>query len=518
MMFAFFNNLIKSVFVYGLGAIAGPIIGFFLIPIYTRFLTPSDYGILETLATTTSIIAIFLIFGMDNSLFRFSFDSKDDTVQKRVLSTTSVFLWTLAIIVTILLVTNASFFSQLLFNESKYTNLLIIAFLSAAIVPILKIPMSVYRIHNQPRKYISLSVVQTILTASLCILFVVGLRKGVFGIMAGSLISAVVVTLIAYYLTKSYFSFDFSIDLLKKMLRFAIPIIPAGLSLWILHLSDRYFLLAYTTTTEVGLYSIGAKLASIVGLAIMAFNLAWPQAAFSILDDLNRNKLYARTLTYFIFTGCSIALVVSLFSNELVRLMTTEQFWGAATVIPLLAFGLVFNGCYTILAIGMNITKKMAMLFPVTALPAILNLILNYFLVPPYGMMGSAWATLISYLLMALLSWWASERVHHIDYEWVRIAKIFSVTLAILGVNMLVVLEQPYFSIPAKLGLIALYVAILYVLKFPGKDEYGSLKKVALGLYPRSHKGVFATKNELSPKSRQDAIDQVKDTKPAEKS
>jgi O-antigen/teichoic acid export membrane protein len=509
-MLGFFRNLIKGAFIYGLGAIAGPIVGFFLLPVYTRFLTPSDYGILEALVTTSSIITIFLIFGMDNSLFRFSFDAKDEQYQKRVLATVSIFLWSLAILVTLILVLNADFISRLMFHHGGYTILVDITIVSAAVAAIYKIPMSMFRIHNQPTKYTVISVVQVLLTCSLCIFFVVFLKKGVLGVMAGTLMATTVATLLAYHLIRGHVSPGFSFGLLKSMLKYSIPIIPAGLALWILSLSDRYFLLAYSTTTELGLYSIGARFASIVSLAITAFTLAWPQAAFSVLgeDQHNRNKLYARTLTYFMFAGCSIVLALSLFGNELVALMTTEEFFGGAKVIPILGLGLVFNGCYTIFAIGMNITKKMRAIFLVTAIPAGLNLVLNYFLIPPYGMMGAAWATLISYVLMAFLSWRASERVYHIDYEWRSVSKVFLVMLAIFGVSRLVTFEQLYYSIPIKLGLVATYFAILYLMKFPTREEYKSLKEIFASFDLKLWREESAAGQNPSSSNGQDSIKQ----------
>lgn len=485
-MLEFFRNLTRSSLIYGLGAAMGPIVGFFLLPIYTRYLTPSDYGILETLGTTTSIVTIFIIFGMDSSLFRFYFDSKDSHDQKRVLGTTTIFLWALAILVTAGLAANAGSVSQLLFRQSGLGRILDVAFVSAAVAATLKIPMLVFRIQNQPARYATISLVQTLLTASLCIFFVVGLKAGVFGIMVGTFIAATVTTLAAYYLVRGEMGFGFSFDLLRGMLAYSAPVLLAGLALWVSNLSDRYFLLAYSTTTELGLYSIGNKFASAAGLAISAFTLAWPQAAFSVLDQdqEGRNRLYSRALTYFVFASCSIVLVLSLFGDQLVALMTTQEFFGGAKVIPILGLALVFSGCYTIFAIGLNITKRMGRLLAVSGIPAVLNLVLNYLLIPPYGMMGAAWSTLASYLLMALLSWRASERVYHIDYEWRKIGEIFCVMLLVLAASKFVVVEQLYYSILIELGLFGVYLLVLYLMKIPGKGAYTGMIGVLSALMP----------------------------------
>ena len=502
-MLEFFRNLTKSSLIYGLGSVAAPIVGFFLLPVYTRFLTPSDYGILETLSATTSIISIFLIFGMDSSLFRFYFESKVNRDQRRVLGTTSIFLWALAILVTAGLAANAGSISQLLFRQTGLVRVLDVAFLSAAVAAILKIPMLVFRIHNQPVRYATISLVQTLLTASLCVLFVVGLKAGVLGIMVGTLVAATVATLAAYYLVRAEMSYSFSFGLLKSMLRYSSPVLLAGLALWVSNLSDRYFLLAYSTTTELGLYSVGNKFASAVGLAISAFTLAWPQAAFSVLDQdqETRNRLYSRALTYFVFAGCSIVLVLSLFGDQLVALMTTPEFFEGASVIPILGLGLVFNGCYTIFATGMNITKKMGRIFLVTGIPAVLNLALNYLLIPPYGMIGAAWSTLVSYLLMALLSWQASERVYHIDYEWGKIGKILAVMLLVMAASKFIVIDQIYYSIPTELGLLAVYLLALYFMKIPGREAYTTMIGLLYALMPahRGERGAAVTSSSPIP-------------------
>ncbi len=256
------------------------------------------------------------------------------------------------------------------------------------------------------------------------------------------------------------------------MIRYSAPVVPAGLALWVLSLSDRYFLIWYSTQAELGLYSIGAKFASIVAIGIAAFRLAWPQAAYSIIKEKNKNTIYARALTYFLFLSSGVTIGISLFGKELVSLMTASDFHEAYSVIPILSLGFVFNGCYTILAIGMGLKKQNFMLFPATVIPAIVNLILNYYLIPDFGMHGAAWATLLSYLLMAGLTWLASERVHHIDYEWKKIIIILAVTAGILLINWYLNIAIIYITILIKLCLSALYFLILRLLNIPNKVEY----------------------------------------------
>jgi len=475
-MYKDFKKLFQTSFIYGLGSIGGSIVGFFLLPVYTRFLHPADYGILEILTTTNSIITILLIFGMDNSFARFYFDSQTEEYKKQVISTTAIFLICLAGLVIPILLIGSNFLNGFLFGQNNYTFLLQLVFLLSGLTTFFIVPMLLFRIKREAVKYSVISILNVLLIASLNIFFVVGLRKGVLGIMEGRTIAQIVILLVSYYLIKKDLSFRFSLNLLKEMLRYTIPIIPAGLMLWILSLSDRFFLLKLADPVELGLYSVGIKFASILAIAIGAFNLGYGEFVFSRLYQDDRDKIYSRTFTYFIFVTCLIVLCLSLFSKEVVMLMTTKEYLRASSVIPILGLGLIFNGCYTIFAIGMNITKKMKAIFPITAIPAGLNLFLNYIFIPLYGMIGAAYTTLFSYFLMAILTWYASQKVYPLQYEWKRAGKIFFAMGTIFVISKIIIIDQFLFSLLFKFGLVGLYFLLLYFIKLPNNEEKEKIK------------------------------------------
>jgi len=475
-MYKDFKKLFQTSFIYGLGSIGGSIVGFFLLPIYTRFLHPADYGILAILTTTSSIITIFLIFGMDNSFGRFYFDSQTEEYKKQVLSTTAIFLICLAGVVIPILLIGSNFLNGFLFGQNNYTFLLQLVFLLSGLTAFFKVPMLAFRLKREAVKYSTISILNILLIASLNIFFVVGLRKGVLGIMEGRTIAQIVILLIAYYLIRKDLNFNFSLNLLKKMLQYAIPLIPSGLMLWILSLSDRYFLLKLADPIEVGLYSVGVKFASILAIAIGAFNLGYGEFVFSRLNQNNRDKIYSRTFTYYIFVTCLILLCLSLFGKEVVMLMTTKEYLRASSVIPILGLGFIVNGCRSIFSIGMHITKKIKAFFPITLIAAVLNLFLNYIFIPLYGMTGAAYTSLFSYCLMTILIWCASQKVYKLQYEWKRVGKIFFSMGAIFIISKIITLDQLLFSIIFKFGLVGLYFLLLYLIKLPTNGEKEKIK------------------------------------------
>jgi O-antigen/teichoic acid export membrane protein len=475
-MLSFFKHLLHGSIVYGIGSGATQLVGFLLVPLYTRLLTPQDYGHLEILVTTASVLTILLLFGMQNSLFRFSFDSSDAAHKKLVLSTTNVFVWCVTAVLVGILALNANHLGTRLLGQTGHALSVLIVLAFAGVAATQYIAKSVLRINNQPIPYARISLLEAVLKACLGILLVAGLQLGYVGALIGSFTAAGLGTALSYYLIRQHLQLRFSWPLCRQMLRYGLPFVPAALSILIMTFSDRYFLLAYSDAAELGLYSVGARFASAVALAIGAFRLAWPEAALSILHQKDRDSTYARSLTYFIFVGCVMVLGLSLFGEPLLRLMTPPEYHDGAKVIPLLSLGLVFNGSASIVAVGRIVTKRMATEILVTGIPAGLNLALNWLLVPPFGMMGAAWATMGSFALMALLSWYASNRLYHIDYEWPRLAKALLPLAVLLALAHLVHIDQAPYDMLFRAAVFIAYFAVLLALKWPKVGEMQYVK------------------------------------------
>jgi len=139
-MFKDFKKLFETSFIYGLGSVSGSLIGFFLLPVYTRFLNPAEYGILEILIASSSFIIIFLTFGMDNSFARFYFDSRAIKHRNQVLMTTTIFQWCICSTILFLLLINSDFFSNLLFSTRDYSFMLRLTFLFSGLTVVYNIP------------------------------------------------------------------------------------------------------------------------------------------------------------------------------------------------------------------------------------------------------------------------------------------------------------------------------------------------------------------------------------------
>jgi O-antigen/teichoic acid export membrane protein len=217
--------------------------------------------------------------------------------------------------------------------------------------------------------------------------------------------------------------------------RFGLPLVPSALALWLTNFSDRFFLIKLSDAHEVGLYSIGVRIASAIVLLLTAFRMAWPAFAYSIDDDRDAQRTYSFVLTYVVYVCCWLALALGLLAPWIVKLITTEPFYPAQDVVAPLAFGVAAFGAYVVVQIGTGRARQTRSNWLVTGAAAVVNVTLNLVLIPPYGRMGAAIATVVAYTLLFVAMAWRAHRVFPVPYQWRRVATIgaAAVGLTVLG-------------------------------------------------------------------------------------
>ena len=205
------------------------------------------------------------------------------------------------------------------------------------------------------------------------------------------------------------------------MNRFGVPLVPTALFLWVTNFSDRLFLVKLADTEEVGLYSVGVRIASAMVLLLTAFRLAWPAFAYSIEDEREARRTYAFVLTYLVLLTTWVATGLALLSPWIVDWIAAPAFAESSRVVGPLAFAAVAFGAYIVVAIGVGRARRTQFNWVVTGAAAAVNVALNLVLIPPYGMMGAAVATIAAFATMvAGMSWWA-QRIYPVPYQWRRV-------------------------------------------------------------------------------------------------
>lgn len=471
-MFNELKNLSKHSIVYMLGSVASRMVGFVMIPVYTRYLTPADYGVLELVSLTIDVIGMFAALGINSAITRFYFNYKEQDQRNEVITTALLSTLALAAIPTGLLIYRADILSNLVFGEVQYSYFFQLLLATNYLDLILIIPMTVLTIQEKSRTYVGFSLLRMFLALSLNIYFVVILEYGVVGILYSSLISVSITVVFLGIAVLRKFRLRFSLDKAREMLKFGFPLVIAALGTFVLNFADRYFLEHFSTLRMVGLYGLGYKFALAMSqLLHRPFILMWNVFMFKIADRPDAKEMYARVMTYNSFVVIFVALGMAVLIKDVLRIMVTPEFLDAHKAVPLVLSGFYFYYMMPILDVGIMLTKKTYLRAINVTAAAIVNLILNYVLISRFDMMGAAGATFLSYTFLAVLTLFVSGRVFKIRYEYFRLAKMYLSALLIFAVSRFLDFDSVAVSIAAKTSLVLLFPFILVPLKFYDDKE-----------------------------------------------
>jgi O-antigen/teichoic acid export membrane protein len=418
--------------VYGLGGLVSRILAVLLLPLYTRYLTPADYGKIETLVALTTVLAIVLRAGISSAFFRFYFDSPEPERRRTVLRTSFWFTMATSTIGLAAVVALAVPISDALFGSGGAANLVRASGVALWAQMNYEQLTSLFRVEERSTAFVSASLANVLLTIGATVWLVVIADKGPLGVIVGNFTGTLVVYLALLGYRREQLGLEFDRKLLREMNRFGIPLVPSALFLWVTNFSDRIFLVKLADTHEVGLYSVGVRIASAMVLLLTAFRMAWPAFAYSIEDDREARRTYSFVLTYLVLVATWMATALALLSPWIVRWIASPAFEESSRVVGPLAFSTVAFAGYIVVAIGVGRARRTQFNWVVTGAAAVVNVALNLLLIPPYGMMGAAVATIAAYTTMFVgMSWW-SQQIYRVPYQWRRVATAVGVGVALV--------------------------------------------------------------------------------------
>jgi O-antigen/teichoic acid export membrane protein len=460
-MFERLKELMRHSAVYGLGGIVARVLGVLLLPLYTRYLSPRDYGLIETLVALSAVLTALVAQAMKSAFFRFYFDSKEE--RRRLLVVRTAF-WYVAAASTATLIAGVVFaepISWVLFGTTSHGGLVIAAFIGLWAAMNYEQMTSLFRVEQRSGAYVLATMTNVGITIAATVLLVVVFEQGPIGVLVGNFTGTLIVYAALLVYSRRALGLQFDRSLYRAMNRFGLPLVPSAVALWLTNFSDRFFLVKLSDLHEVGLYSIGVRLASSIVLLLTAFRLAWPAFAYSIDDDREAGRTYSFVLTYVVYVCCWLALGLGLLAPWLLKLITTEPFYPAQNVVAPLAFGVAAFGAYVVVQIGTGRARQTRSNWLVTGAAAAVDIALNLVLIPPYGRMGAAIATVAAYTALFVMMAWRAQRVFPVPYQWRRV-----VTLAVAAVGLTVLGKLIGGPLALALGLTAAYPVVLALLGF----------------------------------------------------
>jgi len=471
-------QLARSSLIYGAGNYGVKLVGFFLIPVYTRYLTPADYGVLALVATFTRILFLFLNLGQSTALFRFYYEHDDEVSRQRVIAGS---LWIVLIVslpVAGLALGLVKPTAALLLGDGSLYPLVAIGVLTMACRALLRLPFAVLRAKGRDVRYATWSIVRTALSAVLAIALVVAAHMGVRGVLLSALLAEAVLVVILLPMIAGVLRNGWAGPEMRSQLTFGLSLVPAGLAGFVLDLSDRFFLKHYGSLDEVGLYALGYRFGEIILFVVSAVNLAWPQFVFSNRRVEGAQRLYAYATTYYVAAMLFAVLGLSMLAPEVISVMATPAFHAAAIVVPLIALSGLCEGLCSIATVGIMLRRRPLVRSGAVIIAGLANIALNFLLIPRYGMLGAAWATLAAFVLQMTLLVYIALRYYPIPYQWGRMALLLGVAGALYLAGASLPSASMWTTLGLKCLLIGAFPALLWGLGFFQPEERKRLEQL----------------------------------------
>ncbi len=458
--------------VYGLGGLVSRILATLLLPLYTHYLPPGSYGRVEIVTAATAVLAILLQLGISSAFFRFYFDAKEDAERLVVIRTSFWFtmaMSTLGLVLGVVFAAPIGHWLGLghdpslvragavgLWAQTNYQQL-----------------TALFRVEERSVQYAIASVANVLITVAAMVLFVAYFHWGAVGLVVGNFTGTLVVYAVLLGYRYEQLGAQFDRGLFRKMQQFGMPLVPSALALWTINFVDREFVSWYKGNAEVGVYSAAVKIASLITFVMVAFRTAWPAFAYSIEDDSEAKRTYSFVLTYLLALTSWAALALGALAPWWVRLLTDPRYQRAEKGVALLAFaGAVYAG-YVVLAIGSGRARKTQWNWAVTGAGAAVNVGLNFWLVPHWGMVGAAVSTAVAYVVLFLGMTLYAQHVYPVRYQWRRV-----VTCVAAGAGLTVAERAAHLPLAPSALLVLGYPLVLGALGFYLPAERQRLRRL----------------------------------------
>ncbi len=478
------KSLTKHGTIYSAGGILGKAAGFLMIPLYTHYLSPADYGTLELLDLSVALFGLAVMMWMNAAIIRYYYEYEDQKNRNEVISTVLI----AACVVGLLSASGGIIFGKQLSSlilktpiYYKYFWLLSITFFFSTIN---SVAFSYLRAKQRSGLVSTLGVIAMVISLSLNVFFIVVMKSGVIGILYSGLISMAISAIVLTAMTVWEVKLGFSFEKLGALVRFGAPLVITSLAAFALNFSDRFFLQKFTNVSTVGIYALGYKFGFMLSfLLVQPFDMIWSARMYDIAKRPNGADLFSRIFRYYSLALVAIALGLSLVIKDVIGIIASPAFRDAYKIVPIIALAYIFQGSFRFMVGGIYVEKKTFSIGMISAVSLAMNLLLNFFLIRRYAGFGAAWATALSFLFMAGLAYFLSEKVHPVSYQLGAFFVSLIIASALYWGAEKISVGSIVLSVALKLLIFMSFPLVLYLVGFFKKNEVKKAKQTAQSLW-----------------------------------
>lgn len=437
-----FKFLIKDSFIYGFAGALSRLSGLITMPILTRALSKSEYGILDLVLSFSIIFNSFIVFGQDSSIARFFFEKEkaNDNNYQKIIATTGLMIQLICLIITIIFLSFSYEWIGLNLFDNDFS---IMPYWKIAL---LSIPGSIFILYSTNLlkwtlnrvSYFILTILNIFLTIIFIIFFVYYLNLKISGALYASVVSNTLVGVIGIIINRKFISFNLFLknpQYLKPMFYFSIPLVASAVITSFLPNLDKLFLINNLSPSDLAIYAVAKRFSSLLLIVTTSFTIAFGPFALSRWYDKAAPELFSRISTYYILLLVVITALISYFSSFLIPIIATQEYLVGNGIIPILSLTVLIQALIDFTYLGFSYKKKMHYIFLLLIINFFFSCLFLYYLVPIFGIYGAAISILLSELIKISLSYKLSKRLFFIPFEFKSIIFIFITFLPFIIIN-----------------------------------------------------------------------------------
>ncbi|MFH1386131.1 MAG: oligosaccharide flippase family protein [bacterium] len=476
-------KILTNTGIYTIALILPLVAGFFLLPLYTRYLTPAEYAVIGLVSSFTAIVGIFIALQLQSGIARYvlQFIAKGEKQKAREFLSTVILIMIAMMIASFLLL--ELFGNQLVSfvypnSGLTYQPYFRLSLITVVLIALYQAPTAIFKVMQMAKHFFVLNVVVLLATILLSVYLVVYKQVGMLGFFWANLLAALIGCLVAFWLIRDWFCRRFVWGFVPLALAYSLPLIPHSLGTFMFTGANQIILEKFVPLSDIGLFSLASRIASVPLLLVGCFNMAY-NPYFIESAEKNENKaiaINADIIGYWYVAVLAMVLGFILFSSLILKVMASQAYYAASGVAGILVFSSIFRGLY-MFAVSPLFFKKHTYLIPIiTLIAGGTSVALNIFAIPKWGILGAAWVTVFAYLLTFIIAEMVSVKILRIIYPWKKITLV-----SLLGIGILVVTKLVFLAFPVSLLLswiISAFALVVYSVIGLGLTDFVVLKRV----------------------------------------
>lgn len=449
----------KDVIIYGVSSSITKFVGLLLVPVYTRVFSKEDYGTMELIVTIVALSTIFGMMQLESAVARYYYMEKNENDRKTMVSTAMWTIIAVSLLFFLILLSFSTPLSKILFNSTIYSTIIIIGCLTIPFSNLTAFFSIIIQYKKRPVLYLLFQLLQVTVTISLTIYLVVFAKIGIVGVFWGQLAGFLSSVIFMVIYLREQLGFVWKYNALNKMMRYSLPLLPAVAGNMANSHLNRFIMLGYLSLAEIGLYGVALKISSVFHLISSAFKMAWGPFFWETLENNpDHRAVFKKVQTELSLLVLMIVVFVTLFSKEIIFILTTESYFPAAKLIGLLSLSIALTSIIVPLTgIGPGITKKTEYNTIIYFLGLTINIGSLFIIVPAIGLIGVPISMLLGNITLLIVGWYNSERLYYVGFK--KLPMLFN-----LVATFIIILIDLNFDLPLMVKILVLILLFVYLI------------------------------------------------------